>query len=494
MSYQAYQKYLAKLADISFANALLQWDQEVYMPEKGAAARASQQATLSGLAHEVATSAEGEAIVNTLLNDESLDATQKSNVQRTAIDIAKRKKFSREFVEEMSHAISDGFVTWQTAKRDNNYSLFAPKLQRLIELKRREAEITGYTAHPYDALLDDYEPGTTTADVKAVFDNLKPQLKLLLDKISAAKQHDDSFFKLHYDKQKQWDFGIDLLKQMGYDFTAGRQDISSHPFTVSFGSGDVRVTTRINENDLAEMIWSCIHEGGHALYEQGLPATDYGLPSGEATSLSIHESQSRLWENNVGRSLAFWQYNYPKIQQVFPEQLGAVSLDLFYKAFNKVEPSLVRTSADELTYHFHIIIRFELELAMLDGSLNAADLPAAWNAKYKEYLGIDVPSDTLGVLQDVHWSHGSMGYFSTYSLGSMYAAQFYAKAEKDIPGLNDSIAQGNTAPLLHWLRQNIHNKGRNLTSRQVCEMVTGEPLNPAYFINYATKKYSHIYG
>lgn len=494
MSYQAYQKYLAKLADISFANALLQWDQEVYMPEKGAAARASQQATLSGLAHEVATSAEGEAIVNTLLNDESLDATQKSNVQRTAIDIAKRKKFSREFVEEMSHAISDGFVTWQTAKRDNNYSLFAPKLQRLIELKRREAEITGYTAHPYDALLDDYEPGATTADVKAVFDNLKPQLKLLLDKISAAKQHDDSFFKLHYDKQKQWDFGIDLLKQMGYDFTAGRQDISSHPFTVSFGSGDVRVTTRINENDLAEMIWSCIHEGGHALYEQGLPATDYGLPSGEATSLSIHESQSRLWENNVGRSLAFWQYNYPKIQQVFPEQLGAVSLDLFYKAFNKVEPSLVRTSADELTYHFHIIIRFELELAMLDGSLNAADLPAAWNAKYKEYLGIDVPSDTLGVLQDVHWSHGSMGYFSTYSLGSMYAAQFYAKAEKDIPGLNDSIAQGNTAPLLHWLRQNIHNKGRNLTSRQVCEMVTGEPLNPAYFINYATKKYSHIYG
>lgn len=494
MSYQAYRQYLTKLADISFANALLQWDQEVYMPEKGAAARASQQATLSGLAHEVATSADGEAIVTALLADASLDATQKSNVQRTAIDIAKRKKFSREFVEEMSHAISDGFVTWQTAKRDNNYSLFAPKLQKLIDLKRREADIAGYTAHPYDALLDDYEPGTTTADVKAVFDNLKPQLKVLLDNIFAAKQQDDSFFKLHYDKQKQWDFGIDLLKQMGYDFTAGRQDISSHPFTVSFGSGDVRVTTRINENDLAEMIWSCIHEGGHALYEQGLPATDYGLPSGEATSLSIHESQSRLWENNVGRSLAFWQHNYPKIQQIFPEQLGAVSLDSFYKAFNKVEPSLVRTSADELTYHFHIIIRFELELAMLEGTLNAADLPAAWNAKYKEYLGVDVPNDTLGVLQDVHWSHGSMGYFSTYSLGSMYAAQFYAKAEKDIPGLSDSIAQGNTAPLLHWLRQNIHNKGRNLTSRQVCEIVTGEPLNPVYFINYATQKYSHIYG
>lgn len=494
MSYTHYTQHLRKLADITFANALLQWDQEVYMPAKGATARASQQATLSGMAHEAATNPELEEIVNELLAGNSLSDLERSNVERTQKDISKRKKFSREFVEQMSRAISDGFQAWHVAKSSNNYSIFEPKLDKLIELKRKEAEIAGYEGHPYDALLDDYEPGTTTADVKQAFDTLKPQLKGLLDKIFAAQQPDDSFFKQHFDKNKQWDFGIDLLKQMGYDFEAGRQDISAHPFTVSFGSGDVRVTTRVNENDLAEMIWSCIHEGGHALYEQGLPGDAYGLPSGEAVSLAIHESQSRLWENNVGRSRNFWAFNYPKLQQIFAAQLGNVPLDNFYKAFNKVEPSLVRTSADEVTYHFHIIIRFELELAMLEGTLNAAGLPDAWNAKYKEYLGIDVPDFAHGVLQDVHWSHGSMGYFPTYSLGSMYAAQFFAKAQQEVSGLDQSITEGNLQPMLQWLREKIHNKGRNLTSRQVCEMVTGEPLNSNYFMQYATKKYGDIYG
>jgi carboxypeptidase Taq len=494
MSYEKYTANLRKQADVNFANALLQWDQEVFMPIKGAAGRASQQATLAGISHELATAPELDAIVKELLAGNTLDEKQRSNVERTAKDFEKRNKFSREFVEEMSMAISDGFQAWQIAKRDNNYALFEPKLQKLIDLKRREVDIAGYEQSPYDALLDDYEPGTTAADVKAVFDNFKPQLKGLLDKIFATKKPDDSVFKQHYDKQVQWDFGIDLLKQMGYDFDAGRQDISAHPFTVGLGSGDVRVTTRVSENDLAEMIWSCIHEGGHALYEQGLPAADYGLPSGEAVSLAIHESQSRLWENNVGRSRGFWEFNFPKLQQLFPTQLGATSLDTFYKGFNMVEPSLIRTSADELTYHFHIIIRFELELAMIEGSLSAKDLPDAWNAKYKEYLGIDVPNYSQGVLQDVHWSHGSMGYFSTYSLGSLYAAQFYAQAELEVPGLAAAITQGNTTPLLNWLREKIHNKGRNLTSHQVCEMVTGKPLDAAYFMAYANKKYGDIYG
>lgn len=494
MSYENYTAHLRKLADINFANSLLQWDQEVYMPTKGAASRASQQATLSGIAHELATAPELEAVVSALTNDATLDEKQQSNVLRTAKDLEKRRKFSVSFVEEMSHAISAGFQAWQVARKDNNYAIFEPKLQKLIDLKRREADIAGYVAHPYDALLDDYEPGTTTEEVKQVFNNLKPQLRGLLDKIFAAQQPDDSFFRQHFDKQQQWDFGIDLLKQMGYDFSAGRQDVSAHPFTVGLGSGDVRVTTRISENDLGEMIWSCIHEGGHALYEQGLPAADYGLPSGEAVSLAIHESQSRLWENNVGRSLAYWKNNYPKAQAIFKEQLGNVPLDAFYKGFNKVVPSLIRTSADELTYHFHIIIRFELELGMIEGSITAANLPQAWNAKYKEYLGIDVPDYSSGVLQDVHWSHGSMGYFSTYSLGSMYAAQFYAQAEQEIPGLEGFIAQGNMQPLLLWLREKIHNKGRNLTSRQVCELVTGKPLDPGYFIAYAQKKYAAIYG
>jgi carboxypeptidase Taq len=494
MSYNSYTNHLRKLADVNFANALLQWDQEVFMPEKGGAARASQQATLAGISHDLATAPELDTIVNELLAGNTLDQKQRSNVERTAKDFIKRNKFSKEFVEEMSMAISAGFQAWQVAKKDNNYALFEPKLQKLIDLKRREVDIAGYEANPYDALLDDYEPGTTSADVKAVFDDFKPRLKELLAKVFAAPKPDDSFFKQHFDKDTQWGFGLDLLKQMGYDFDAGRQDLSAHPFTVSFGSGDVRVTTRVSESDLAEMIWSCIHEGGHALYEQGLPAADYGLPSGEAVSLAIHESQSRLWENNVGRSKGFWQFNYPKLKQLFPAQLGAVGLDSFYRAFNRVEPSLIRTSADELTYHFHIIIRFELELAMVEGSLQAKDLPEAWNAKYKEYLGIDVPNYSQGVLQDVHWSHGSMGYFSTYSLGSLYAAQFYAQAVKEVPGLETSIATGNTTPLLHWLREKIHTKGRNLTSRQVCEMVTGKPLDATYFMEYANKKYGEIYG
>ncbi|UPT67919.1 MAG: carboxypeptidase M32 [Sphingobacteriales bacterium JAD_PAG50586_3] len=494
MSYENYTNHLRKLADVNYANALLQWDQEVFMPEKGAAARASQQATLSGIAHELATAPVLGGFIKELLADNTLTALQRSNVERTAKEFEKRNKFSTQFVEEMSMAISAGFQAWQVAKKDNNYAIFEPKLQKLIDLKRREVDLAGYDEHPYDALLDDYEPGTTAADVKELFDNFKPGLKTLLDKIFAAEKPDDSFFKQHFNKDTQWDFGIDLLKQMGYDFSAGRQDISAHPFTVSFGSGDVRVTTRVSESDLTEMIWSCIHEGGHALYEQGLPEGDYGLPSGEAVSLAIHESQSRLWENNVGRSRGFWEFNYPMLQSRFGHQLGNVPLDAFYKAFNRVEPSLIRTSADELTYHFHIIIRFELELAMVEGTLSAKDLPEAWNAKYKEYLGIDVPNYSQGVLQDVHWSHGSMGYFSTYSLGSLYAAQFYAQAVSEVPGLESSIATGQTAPLLNWLRDKIHNKGRNLTSRQVCEMVTGKPLDAKYFMDYANKKYGNIYG
>jgi len=493
MSYQAYKNHLKQLADVNYASALLQWDQEVYMPEKGGSYRASQISTLSGIAHQLATDPAFEKIVADLATDNSLSEQEKSNVLRTKRDIEKRKKFTREFVEEMSHAVSEGFVAWQEAKQKNDYSIFQPKLEKLLELKHREVEIAGYEGHPYNALLDDYEPGTTVDDVKKVFDDFKPKLKALMDKIFAATPPDDALFYRHYDKDKQWAFGIDLLKQMGYDFSAGRQDVSAHPFTISFGAGDVRVTTRVNENDLAEMIWSCIHEGGHALYEQGLPAADYGLPSGEAVSLAIHESQSRLWENNVGRSLPFWQHNYAKLQSVFPESLAAVGLHDFYKAFNRVQPSLVRTSADELTYHFHIIIRFELELELIEGKLTAANLPAAWNAKYKEYLGIDVPTDTQGVLQDVHWSHGSFGYFSTYSLGSLYAAQLFAQAQKEIPGLEDSIAAGNTAPLLLWLREKVHTKGRNTTSRLVCEEVTGQPLNADFFMAYAEKKYSGIY-
>jgi carboxypeptidase Taq len=296
-----------------------------------------------------------------------------------------------------------------------------------------------------------------------------------------------------YDKSLQWDFGIELLRKMGYDFAAGRQDISTHPFTTSFSGSDVRVTTRINQNDLNEMIWSTIHEGGHALYEQGLPDSEYGLPSGEAISLGIHESQSRLWENNVGRSLPFWKANFEELKSYFPENLAEVSATEFYKAMNIVKPSLVRTAADELTYHFHILIRFEIEKQLMEKALSVNDLPTLWNKKYKEYLDLDVPDDASGILQDIHWSHGSFGYFPTYSVGSFYAAQFFAKAKKDIPELNENIGEPEMKKLLVWLRDNIHIHGRTYNSDEVCVRVTGESLNFNYFMDYARGKYKDIY-
>jgi len=281
---------------------------------------------------------------------------------------------------------------------------------------------------------------------------------------------------------------------MNFDFEAGRQDISMHPFTTSFSSQDVRVTTKIIENNLKSMIWSCIHEGGHGLYEQGLPKDQYGLPCGEAISLGIHESQSRMWENNVGRGLPYWKANYKRLQTYFPEHLKNVSLDQFYKGINLVKPSPVRIEADEVTYHFHILVRYEIEKALMDGSLKVADLADYWNEQYKKYLGITIKSDAEGVLQDVHWSHGSIGYFPTYSLGSFYAAQFYHQANKDVKGLQQHIEKGNMLPLLKWLREKIHKHGKFYTAEELCIHVTGEKLNFKYFMNYATDKYSAIYS
>jgi carboxypeptidase Taq len=280
---------------------------------------------------------------------------------------------------------------------------------------------------------------------------------------------------------------------MHFDFEAGRQDISEHPFTTNFSSKDVRVTTRIDEKDLANMVWSCIHEGGHALYEQGLPDEQYGLPLGEYCSLSIHESQSRLWENCIGRSKSFWQYHYPKLQEYFPEQLNAISLEQFYCGTNKVIPSLIRTEADELTYHFHVMIRYEIEKMLIEGSLVAKDIPAVWNEMYKQKLGINVPDDNRGCLQDVHWSHGSFGYFATYSIGSLYAAQLWSTIKKSIPDIDTTILNGSTLPVFNWLQKNIFPHGRYFDASGLCKKATGEMLNPRYFIDYAKGKFYDIY-
>ena len=351
----------------------------------------------------------------------------------------------------------------------------------------------GYENHPYDALIDLYEPKTTVKELDVLFKDVRNQLVDFVKEIANSPQHEDILMKQYYPKEKQLAYTESILTNMGYDFEAGRQDISTHPFSTSFSSQDSRVTTRVNENDLSEILWSSIHEGGHALYEQGLKIENYGLPEGTYLSLGIHESQSRLWENNVGRSLAFWNNQFPKLQETFPENLTNYSVKDFYNAMNIVKSSLIRTNADELTYHFHVLIRYEIEKELIAGAIEVNDLPSIWNAKYKEYLNIEVPSDTKGVLQDIHWSHGSFGYFPTYSLGSFYAAQFFHKAAQEIPDLENKIEKGNFSELLTWLRTNIHQHGRIYSANELCEKVTGEKLNFSYFMNYAKKKYTSIY-
>lgn len=492
-NYQDYVNHLVKIADIGNSIAVLNWDQEVMMPPKGAEKRAQQISTLAGIHHELSAQEDFGKLLKSLSEDVSLSDEQKRNVAVSLKEFERNQKYSTAFVQEMSKSISKAFQAWNRAKKEDDFSIFQPFLEKLVQLKREECELLGYENHPYDALIDQYEPDTTVAELDVLFEDVKNQLVEFVKQIADAPQNQDALMRQHFPKEKQLAFTELVLEKMGYDFEAGRQDISSHPFSTSFSPEDSRVTTRVSEEDLSEILWSSIHEGGHALYEQGLKIDNYGLPSGTYLSLGIHESQSRLWENNVGRSLSFWNYFYPELQKSFPENLKNYSVEDFYKAMNIVQPSFIRTNADELTYHFHVLIRYEIEKELILGTIEVSDLPRVWNEKYKAYLNIDVPSDSKGVLQDIHWSHGSFGYFPTYSLGSFYAAQFYNKAQEQIEHLEKKIEQGNYTELLDWLRTNIHQYGRLYSAAELCEKVTGEKLNFAYFMLYAKEKYAQIY-
>lgn len=491
--YQQYTHTMRKIADIRYATAVLQWDQETYLPPKGAAIRGQQIATLSEIAHQHFIDDTLGGLLQELNAREDLSVPEKKNVALTWEDYSKQKKFSSAFVRELTETINQCFHSWLEARKANDFGLLAGPLSQLIDLKKQEAQLLGYQHHPYDALLNDYDKGSNVQLLDKVFTAIRQPLKDMLSKIQSRPQVSNAFLRQHYPKDKQWAFGMQVLKDLGYDLEAGRQDVSEHPFTINFNSRDVRVTTRIDENDLGNMVWSCIHETGHALYEQGLPDEAYGLPLGEAASLSIHESQSRLWENHVGRSRAFCEHYFPVLQTYFPEQLKAVTVEQFYQGINQVAPSLIRTEADEVTYHFHVMIRYELEKQLLENTLATRDIPAWWNEHYQQYLGVQVPDDKRGCLQDVHWSHGSLGYFPTYSLGSFYAAQFYARATQDIKDLEIQVQKGNTAPLLQWLRTRVHQHGRFYTSEQLSEQVSGEVLDMQHFLRYLLDKYQNIY-
>ncbi len=492
-SYSDYQKYMSKIADLHYSIAVLSWDKEVYLPKDGAAHRSQQVATLSGMAHELFTKDSFGKQMLALQKDKTLSFKERRNVELTLKDYEKATKFEESFVIKKSKAISETYHSWLKAREERDWSIFAESLDKLVVIKKEESDRYAFGNHPYDSLLDLYEPAMTVEKLETIFSDVKQQLHPLIQHIKHADQIENDFLFQEFDTDEQWEYGLKILRKMGYDFDKGRQDISAHPFTTSFSPLDVRVTTRVKSNDFPMMLWSCIHEGGHALYEQGLPVSEYGLPSGAAISLGMHESQSRLWENNVGRSKAYWNYHYPLMQQAFKKQMGDISFDKFYKAINRIESNLIRTESDELHYHFHVLIRYEIERDLLAGNITTNELKENWNDRYEQYLGVRPENDVEGILQDIHWSHGSFGYFPTYSLGSFYAAQFYDQATSDIPQLEDQISQGNTDQLLTWLRDSIHQYGHQFEADEICEKITGSGLQLDSFVNYATTKFSDVY-
>lgn len=488
---------LAEIVDLSQAAALLGWDQQTYMPPAAAEARGNQQAVLGRIMQEWATSPElGKLLDELKPYGESLDPNSDDArlIKVTAKDYAKATCVPTEFVVEFAQVTSLAQQGWVDARQKSDFSIFQPHLEKIVELRRKYASFFPGVEHPYDALLDDFEPGMKTEDVKAIFSALRPQQVELIKAIAEKPQVDDSFLHQPFDERAQWDFGVEVITKFGYDWNRGRQDKSAHPFTQGMALNDVRITTRVDPSFLNSMLFGTMHECGHALYGLGSsPALDRtGLEGG--ASMAVHESQSRMWENLVGRSLPFWQHFYPRLQEVFPSQLANVSLNAFYKGINKVQPSLIRVEADEATYNLHIMLRLEIEIAVIEGNLAVKDLPEAWNTRMQEYLGLTPANDAQGVLQDIHWSFGGFGYFSTYALGNLVSAQLWEKINQDIPVLDDQIRAGQFENLLGWLRTNIHVHGRKFEPQELVQQVTGSKIDPAPYMRYLGKKYSEIYG
>lgn len=495
---------LLEIQRIHSAAAVLSWDQETYMPARGGAARAEQIATLEGLAHQTFVSGEVETLLAGWVDPatgqaaetsgEGWDEPSRALLRETWRDFSRAKKLPSEFVIRLSRECSLAQQAWVTARDNNRFSKFLPSLKTVLGLKRDEAHYLGYRNSPYDALLDTYEPGATVAELTPLFAQIRARLIPLLKRVQGSTVTiNDSCLQQSFDQTRQLEFGRLVLTAMGYDFERGRLDLSAHPFTTSFHPTDVRVTTRVFEKDLPSCLFSCLHEGGHGLYDQGLDPRYYGSPLGESLSLGFHESQSRLWENCVGRSRAFWRCFYPMLQHTFPEQLAEAPFEQFYAAINKVTPSLIRVEADELTYNLHIMLRVEIEQALVEGRAQPEDLPGLWNEKMHSYLGIVPKRDAEGVLQDVHWSMGAFGYFPTYTLGNLYSVQFFEQAKQELPQLDDDMATGQLLPLRRWLEQKIHRWGRMFTPDHLARRVTGTGVNPEPFLRYLEQKYGEIY-
>ncbi len=488
---------LAELTDMDRTLAVVGWDQQVYMPRGGAEDRGNINSTLSAKVHEMATSKELGDLLEALkpyaetLDPDSDDACM---IKRTAYDYERASKVPTEHVAEFARVTTLGQSAWEEAKEKDDFSIFRPHLEKIVELRREYAGFFKPYDHVYDPLLQDFEPGLKTADVQDVFGKLRPEQIKIIKAIKDRPQVDDSFLKTSYDVKGQEEFGVEVAKAFGYDFNRGRQDVSVHPFTTSLGIDDVRITTHYYPEHVTTAMFSTMHESGHAMYEQGISPSLRRLPQATGASMAVHESQSRLWENLIGRSKAFWKRFYPRLQKIFPAQLANVSLEAFYKAVNKVEPSFVRTEADEATYNLHIMLRLELEIALMEDSLKVKDLPAAWNARMHEFLGITPPNDRRGVLQDVHWSGGMLGYFPTYALGNLVSAQIMEKMKSQLSDIDGLIEDGRFDVILGWLRENIYRHGAKFEPQELVQRVTGTKIRPEPYLAYLSKKYSDIYG
>lgn len=491
------KQHLAEIVDLQYVANIIDWDQETYMPPEGAKERGEQAGTLARLIQERFVSDELRRALEDAEREVAqmdADSTEARLVKVTRRLVDKRVKVPSSYYQELSEVKAVAYSAWTKARADDNFEEFRPYLERIVDLRRQFAGYFAPYEHVYDPLLAEFEPGLKTKDVQAIFGQLRPQQVELIRQITSRPQVDDSALHQYYDEQKQWDFGVEVITKFGYDWKRGRQDKTAHPFTTTFGLNDVRITTRILPNYIGSALFSTMHECGHALYELGFDPSLGRTPLADPHSLVLHESQSRLWENLVGRSKVFWEGFYPRLQELFPAQLGNVSLEAFYKGINKVEPSFIRVEADEATYNMHIMLRLEIEIALTSGELEARDLPEVWNTRMKEYLGIVPPNNAKGVLQDVHWSHGYIGYFSTYALGNLVSVQLWETINKEIPNLQEQIRRGEFAELLGWLREKLHRHGGKFEVQEMVKRITGSSIDPQPYVRYLRQKYGEIYG
>lgn len=497
-AYQALVERLKELALLRSCGAILSWDEQTNLPPQGAEHRANQLALLSGLAHDRATAPEVGDLLNQLQNvplpggEESAAA---ANVREARRNYQRATRLPRRLVEELSRATTLGQQAWVEARRGRGFSYFLPWLKTIIDLKREEAQALGSpTGLAYDALLDDYEPGATAAQIQATFAPLRDALVPLVGAIrESGIRPDISILERRYPVDTQKSLSLEAARAIGFDFQAGRLDIAAHPFCSGIGPGDCRLTTRYHEHHFPSAFFGTLHEAGHGIYEQGLKAEDFGLGTGDACSLGIHESQSRMWENLVGRSRAFWEFFYGRTRDAYPDALGNVPLDTFYEAINDVRPSYIRVEADEVTYNLHIMLRFEIEQALISGDLAVDDVPGTWNETFHRYFAMTPPDDATGCLQDVHWSAGLIGYFPTYTLGNMYASQFFEQAAADLGDLHELFRRGEFTPLRDWLRRSIHVHGKRYPAPHLVQRVTGKPLSSEPLLTHLRNKFGAIY-